>query len=61
MAVPKHKQRVVSEQLYSLANPALQNYICRVSLPASLMLWGMWWVPMENTAADDFALKNLLG
>lgn len=64
MVVPKHKQLVVSgEQLYSLANPTLQNCICRsrVSLTASLTLWGMWWVPMENTAADDFALKNLLG
>lgn len=63
MVVPKQKQLVVSEQLYSLANPTLQNCICRsrVSLAASLTLWGMWWVPMENPAADDFARKNLLG
>lgn len=49
--------------MYSLAHPTQQNYPCRsrFSFTALLVLWGTWWVPVENTVAKDFALKSLLG
>lgn len=64
MAVPKHKQLAASGEQGCTALHIQHNRIIPVgvgSFTALLVLWGTWWVPVENTVAKDFALKNLLG